>query len=106
MPQHNWVYVSSLRLCLAFLLSTMASNLLGQRPGSAAADSPAALPNIVLIVSDDQGYPISAALAPSRFERPTWIAWQPRVFGPRASMALGPRALLAWKPADRTLSTA
>ncbi len=57
MPQHNWVYVSSLRFCLAFLLSTMASNLLGQRPGSDAADSPAALPNIVLIVSDDQGYP-------------------------------------------------
>ncbi len=57
MPQINWAYVFSLRFCLAFLLSTMASNLLGQRPGSDAANSPAALPNVVLIVSDDQGYP-------------------------------------------------
>ncbi len=35
MPQRNWMYVFSLRLCLVFLLlSTSALDLLAQRPGS------------------------------------------------------------------------
>ncbi len=94
MPQLNWAYVFSLRFCLAFLLSTMASNLLGQRPGSDAANSPAALPNIVLIVSDDQGYPDLGCIGSKPIRTPNLDRLAAEGVRPRASMSLGPRALL------------